>query len=363
MDDRIQRHAEILVDHCTDVAPDDNVLVRAPSSADDLVVALYEQLGQRGARPTLSWTNSRAGRAYARAMDEADFRPKDHRLAAMEETDVVILIRGATNAAETSDVDPEKGAAASQARQPILEERLDKRWVMTQHPTPADAQQAGMSTAAWEEFVYDAVNRDWDAQREFQEQMVEILDPASEVRIVSGDATDLRMSVEGMDAANDSGEKNMPGGEAFTVPVPDSVEGTVFVDVPFREGGREVHDARLEFEDGEVVECSASRNEDALETLLDTDEGARRLGELGIGMNRGIDRTTHHMLFDEKMGDTIHVALGNAVEECVPEGREFNESGRHVDLLVDVSEDSFIEVDGEVVQRNGTFVFEDGFEG
>jgi aminopeptidase len=359
MDDRVRRHAEVLVDHCTDVDADDNVVVRAPAAADDLVVALYGRLGERGARPTTSWVNPRAGAAYARAMDVDDFRTKDHRLAATEETDVVIMVQGARNSAESSDLDPEKAAAAGRARQPVLDARLETRWVITQHPTPADAQQAEMSTEAWTDFVYDAVNRDWAAQRAFQEQLVEIFDPASEVRIVAGEETDLRLSVDGMDALNDAGESNMPGGEVYTAPAVDGVEGAVAIDYPLRENGREIRDVRLEFEDGEVVDFAAGSNEDALASLLDTDEGSRRLGELGIGTNRGIDRFTHTILFDEKMGGTVHVALGNAVADAVPEGREANESARHVDLLVDVTADARIEVDGEVVQRNGTFVFEE----
>jgi len=258
-------------------------------------------------------------------------------------------------------VDPEKSAASGRARQPILEERLDKRWVITHDPTRADAQQAEMSTEAFTDFVYDAINRDWEAQREFQARMVDLLDPAETVRIVSGD-TDLRLSVDGMNAVNDYGRRNMPGGEVFTSPVVDSVEGTLFVDMPFVEGGREVTDARLEFEGGEIVDFAAGQNEAALESVIETDEGSRRVGELGIGMNRGIDRFTYNMLFDEKMGDTIHLAIGNAIEECVPEDRELNESARHVDMLVDMSENSRIEVDGDVVQRDGAFVFEDDFE-
>jgi aminopeptidase len=119
----------------------------------------------------------------------------------------------------------------------------------------------------------------------------------------------------------------------------------------------------LRFEDGEVVEHSAEKNEDLLTEVLSTDDGANRLGELGIGMNRDIDQFSYNMLFDEKMGDTVHMAVGRAYEETVGEDNEQNESAVHVDMIVDMSEDSFIEVDGEVVQRDGTFVFEDGFEG
>ncbi|WP_264783424.1 aminopeptidase, partial [Haladaptatus sp. T7] len=222
---------------------------------------------------------------------------------------------------------------------------------------------AEMSTEAYEEFVYGAVNKDWDQQRKHQQQMVELLDPADEVRIVSGDTTDLTMSVSGMKTVNDYGEKNLPGGEVFTAPVPDSVEGEVLFDKPLVRQGSIVENVWLEFEDGEVVDFSAEKNEEVLAGILDTDEGARKLGELGIGMNRDIDRFTYNMLFDEKMGDTIHLAVGKAIEQTVPEGQPLNESATHVDMIVDMSEDSFIEVDGEIVQRNGTFKFEDGFEG
>ncbi|EMA42780.1 aminopeptidase [Halococcus saccharolyticus] len=362
MDPRVREHADVLVEHCCDVTADDNVLIHAPPAAEDLVVALYERLGERGARPALHWSSGRAGRAYARAMDPDEYRTADHTLAEMEETDVVFMIGGSQNTAETSDVAPEMSAARGRAHEPIFKERLAKQWVITQHPTAGNAQKAEMSTEAYNEFVYRAVNKDWDAQREHQAQMVEILDPASEVRIVSGETTDISMSIDGMDAANDDGEMNMPGGEVFTVPVPESVAGEVRFDKPLLRSGREIEDAFLRFEDGEVVEHSAEKNEDLLTSILDTDEGARRLGELGIGMNRDIDRFTYNMLFDEKMGDTVHMAVGDAIDECVPDDAEKNESAQHVDMIVDTSEDSRIEIDGEVIQRNGTFRFEDGFD-
>jgi len=361
MDERARQHAEILVDHCADVERGDMVEIRASERAEDLVVALYEVLGERGARPSLTWRLPRASRAYALAMDPEDYETKAHELAAMGETDVVFLVGGAGNSFETSDVPAENSQAASRAHQPILEERLGTRWVITTHPTEADAQQAEMSTPAYEEFVYDAVNKDWAEQSAFQAQMVEILDPAEEVRVVSGDTTDLTMSVDGMRAVNDDGDHNMPAGEAFTSPVPDSVEGEVYFDLPLMRRGNEIEGVSLTFEGGEVVEYAAEKNEDVLASILDTDDGARRLGELGIGMNRAIDQFTYNMLFDEKMGDTVHLAVGAAIDECVPEDREFNDSAVHMDMIVDMSEDSFIEVDGDVVQRNGTFRFEDGF--
>ena len=362
MDPRVRRHAEILVDHCTDVQSGDMVQVVASPPAEPLVEPLYAELGKRGARPSLTWGSSRASRAYALEMDPEDMVTKEHDLAAIGETDVVFFIGGGGNTKESVDMPTDYRQAAQRAHHPILQERLEKRWVITQYPTESAAQQAEMSTAAYEEFVWSAVNRDWDAQREFQQQMVNLLDPADEVHIVAGDETDITLDVSGMTALNDDGEMNMPGGEAFTVPHPDGVEGTVRFDMPVMFQGHEIEGAYLEFEGGRVVHHDADANAEMLESVLEVDEGAKHLGELGIGMNRGIDRFSYNMLFDEKMGDTIHLAVGDAIEECLPEGMEKNESATHLDMLVDMSEDSRIELDGEVVQRDGTFVFEEGFE-
>ncbi len=362
MDPRVREHAEVIVDHSTSIESGDNVSIQAPPAAEDLVVALYELIGERGANPSAVMGSSRAMRAFVRASDAEEFELPAHSMAAMEKADVVVSVRASVNTHETSDVPPEKMAAYGSVMKPLSNEIMEKRWCGTQFPAPGNTQKAEMSTEAYEEFVYRAVNKDWEAQREHQEQMIEILDPAEEVHIVSGDSTDITISCKGMDAVNDYGELNLPGGEVFTAPVPDSVEGEVLFDKPLIRNGREIQDVFLRFENGEVVEHSAEQHEEVLTSVLDTDDGARRLGELGIGMNRDIDRFTYNMLFDEKMGDTIHMALGDAIDECVPDDREANESAQHVDMIVDMAEESFIEVDGEVVQRDGTFVFEDGFE-
>ncbi len=357
MDPRIREHAQVIVTHSVDLQEGDNVIIRAPPVAEDLVTALHEEIGDRGANPLTISTNERFGRAYLRAADE--FETPSHRKALIEETDVYIAIRANSNVTEQSDVPPETSAKQQQALQPILAERLSKRWCLTQYPAPANAQLAESSTEAYENFVWDAILKDWDDVREHQQQMVEILDPADEVRIVSGDTTDVTMSIAGNPTLNDYGEKNLPGGEVFTAPVADSVEGEVLFDKPLYTQGREVTGVYLRFEDGEVVEHSAEKNEEVLTEVLNTDEGARRLGELGIGMNRDIDQFTYNMLFDEKMGDTVHMAVGRAYDETVGEENEGNDSAVHVDMIVDMSENSFIEVDGDRVQENGTFVFEE----
>jgi aminopeptidase len=362
MDPRVTEHARIVIEQSTGVEAGDDVLIRAPPEAMDLVEALHEVLGQHNATAMHVSNSARPGRAFRQAIDPEEYTLPEHRKAAIDAADVIIKIRASSNTKETADVDPEVNARLQQVQQPIQEAMVETTWVMTQHPSPGYAQQAEMSTPAYADFVYDAVNKDWEEQRAFQANMVERLDGADDIHIVSGDTTDISMSLSGMAGANDAAENNLPGGEAYTAPVVDSVEGEVLFDKPVITQGRELQDVYLRFEEGEVVEHAATKNEDVLASVLETDEGARRVGELGIGMNRDIDRFTYNMLFDEKMGDTIHLALGRAIEATVPDGQPFNESAVHLDMIVDMSEDSVIELDGEVVQRDGTFVFEDDFE-
>ncbi|MFP4628514.1 MAG: aminopeptidase [Halobacteriales archaeon] len=358
MDPRVYDHADVLVDHSTEVTADDEVILTGHPVAEDLLVAVAERCGERGANVSIHASSPRIRRAYLRAIDEADLSESKVALASVEAADVYIAIRAATNTNETSDVAPETNSRFAAVNKAVLDTRLDTRWVGTQYPAPANAQDAEMSTAAYEDFVWNAIDKDWSAVREYQQQLVDVLDPAEEVRIVSGDSTDVTMSIAGNPAINDFGKHNMPGGEVFTAPLPDSVDGEVLFDKPVMAQGREVEDVRLVFEDGAVVEHEAAKNEDVLAAVLATDDGARRLGELGLGLNRDIDTFTYNMLFDEKMGDTVHMALGRAYEDTVGEGNERNDSAVHMDMIVDMSEDSSIEVDGEVIQRNGRFAFE-----
>jgi len=364
MDPRIREHAEVVVNHSIGAEAGDDVVIDAHPVADDFVVALHESLADVGANPLVvrQRTGKRFRRAYLRNHG-GEFELPDHELALFEAMDCYVAVRADANVSEESDIDGDVQTAYDRVRQPLLEERLGKTWCLTQYPAAANAQLAETSTEAYENFVYDAVLKDWDAVREHQAQLATLLDDADEVRIVSGETTDVTMSVAGNPALNDYGEANLPGGEVFTAPVADSVEGEVLFDKPVYQRGREITGARLVFEDGEAIEWSAEKNEAVLDDILTTDEGARRLGELGIGMNRDIDRFTYNMLFDEKMGDTVHLAVGRAYADTVGEGNERNDSAVHVDMIVDMSEDSFIELDGEVVQRDGTFRFEDGFDG
>jgi len=366
MDPRIEDHAEVLVDWSARVEEGDDVVLSVGPDAHELAVAVAEKVGERGANLVPTYASSEVGRAYALAHGDGFDEDPEYELALYENADVVLSVGGGRNTSEGSDIPAETRRAQSKARNGIREARLDADWVSTVHPTRSLAQQANMSFEEYREFAYDAILRDWESLADQMANMKEILDDGSEVRLVKED-TDLTMSIEHRTAVNSAASvaydsHNLPSGEVFTAP--HATEGEVFFDVPMTIRGERVQDVHLTFEDGEVVDYSAAQNESVVGEILDTDEGARRLGELGIGMNRGIDQFTDSILFDEKMGDTVHLALGRAYESNYPEGHEdeANESAVHVDMITDVSEDSFMEVDGEVVQRNGTFRWEDGFE-
>jgi aminopeptidase len=214
-----------------------------------------------------------------------------------------------------------------------------------------------MSYEGYRAFVHGAVLRDWSALAAEMAGVKDLLDDANEVRIVDDD-TDLTLDVRGRVAVNSAASvaydsHNLPSGEVFTAPA--GAEGRVTFDVPMTIDDRRVRDAWLVFEDGAVVDAGAASGADALTSVLDTDAGARRLGELGVGMNEGIDRPTDSILFDEKMAGTVHLALGRAYDACVPDGSG-NESAVHVDLIRRMGEGSRLAVDGETVQRDGEFV-------
>ena len=363
MDPRTEEHAEVLVDWSARVDDGDNVVMSVGPDAHELAVAVAEKVGERGGNLVTTYSSGEIGRAYSMAHDGDFDEAPAHKLALVENADVFLSIGGGRNTSEASDIPTEKRRAAREANREISEARLDTDWVSTVHPTRSLAQQAGMSFEAYRDFVYDAVLRDWESLADEMANMKGILDDASEVRIVK-EQTDLTMRVDDRVAVNSAASvaydsHNLPSGEVFTAPY--ATEGEVFFDVPMTIRGERVQGVHLAFEDGEVVDYSAGQNESVVGEILETDDGARRLGELGIGMNRGIDQFTDSILFDEKMGDTVHLALGRAYGSNFPEGREdeANDSNVHVDMITDMSEDSRIEVDGEVVQRDGTFRWEE----
>ncbi|WP_324756108.1 aminopeptidase [Haloarcula montana] len=363
MDERIREHARVLVDWSARIDPGDDVVVRVDEGAHDLAVAVAERLGECGANLLTVYDSDEITRAYLRAYDGEFTTDPEYALALYERADSVLSLSGSNNTAGSADVPGDRRQAYAKARAGIREARLDTDWVSTQHPTRAMAQQAGMAYEAYEDFVYDATLRDWEALAEEQARLTEVLDDGSEVQLVA-DGTDLTMSIADRIAVNSAASvaydsHNLPSGEVFTAP--EATEGVVTFDVPMTVQGRRVRNVELIFEDGVVVDWNAEQGAAVIEEVLSTDEGARRLGELGIGMNRGVDRVTDNILFDEKMGGTVHLALGRAYDACLPDGVAGNDSAVHEDLITTMGDGSRLEVDGEVVQRDGLFRWEEGF--
>ncbi|MFQ3294090.1 MAG: aminopeptidase [Natrialbaceae archaeon] len=365
MDHRIHEHAEVLVDWSARVEEGDDVVMAVGPEAHPLAVAVAEKLGERGANLLTTYASGEVQRAYLRGHDRDFEEDPDAELALYENADVGLFLGGGRNTSAMADVPPERRQDYSKATKGLTEARMDTDWVSTAHPTRSLAQQAGMAFEEYRDFAYDAILRDWESLADEMDRMKEILDEGSEVRIVT-DGTDLTMSIENRTAVNSAASvvydsHNLPSGEVFTGPA--DTEGTVTFDVPMTVHGQQIKDVTLTFEEGEVIDYAAVQGEEAIKETVETDEGAKRLGELGIGMNRGIDRITDNILFDEKMGGTIHLALGRAYDACLPDGESGNESATHVDLITDMDEGSRMEVDGEIVQKDGLFRWEDGFGG
>jgi aminopeptidase len=353
-DPRLADYASLLVDRCVDVQPGWQVLIRATPSARPLVEEVVSAIARREAYalPRLSFSRSSAWVAEApeerlASVAEIDAFELDH-------ADCLVVIDAPENTREGADLSPERMILRRQAFRPHAEPFFagEKPWVGCQFATAALAQDAGMGLRAYEDFLFGAVLVDWEALAERMRSIAARFDAAGDVR-VTGDGTDLVFSLEGREGRVDAIGANMPGGEVFYSPVEDSARGAVaFSEYPACYGGRAVENVRLRFEDGRAVEASASTDEDFLLKTLDTDDGARVLGEFGIGCNPGIQRHTQNTLFDEKIEGTIHLALGNGF----PFIGGTNVSAVHWDMVKDLRGTGTIELDGEVVQRDGTWL-------
>jgi aminopeptidase len=359
LDPRVERYAELLLERSIGLQPDWQVMLVANVLARPLVEELVRQMGRKGAYPLvrLSWTDQEQVPFDSLWATEAPeemlsvMAPSEARMR--EELDAWMIVWAAENTRAGSVLSGERRGELRKASQSFNAKRLSPGfpWVGCLYPTEAMAQDAGMTLPVYEDFVYGACLLDWDAERERMQRYADRFDEASEVRIVAP-GTDLRFSIEGREMLVDDGHYNMPGGEFFTSPLEDSAEGVIeYSEFPANYLGTSCDGVRLRFEGGVAVEATARTNEDYLHATLDGDEGARRVGELGIGCNPGIRQHTRNTLFDEKMDGTIHVAVGAGIGFV----GGLNRSAVHWDMVKDLHNDSRIELDGTVVQENGAW--------
>jgi aminopeptidase len=364
-DPRADNLAKILVGYSTKVQEGDTVVIDGESAAEPLLLAIYEETLKAGGHPMLNVGIEGQSASYFKLAGDAQLdwvSPVSEWM--VDNADVRISVGASTNTRELSAVPPERQTRRQAATGELMKRAMKRsaegsyRWCYTLYPTAAYASEAEMSLADYADFYFGACLADdaeplsaWKRASEECNRLAEWIEGREEVR-VTAPGTDIRLGIAGRKFIPCDGEHNMPDGEFFTGPVEDSVEGEVTFHLPAVIGGREVSGVRLEFEAGRVVDASAERGEEFLIQLLDTDDGARRLGELGIGTNYAIDRGTREVLLDEKIGGTVHMAVGASY----PESGGTNESAVHTDLVCDLRLGGKLEVDGAVMQEDGKFV-------
>ncbi|NPA97693.1 MAG: aminopeptidase [Crenarchaeota archaeon] len=359
-----ERHARLLCEYCLSVRRGDLVVINGTYESLPLMASLVKEVVSRGAYPySIIYDELLQEVFFMYAPSEVlSMEPKIDKYI-IENADCAISILASTHTRYLSSVDPEKLKIAAAARrnvQKIFLERAAKgelRWVVTPYPTKALAQEAGMSLTEFARFVFRALKLDeedpvaaWRKQAEFQERVCALLSKVDELKVI-GNGVDLLAKFGGRKWINDDGKNNMPGGEVFSAPHEDSIEGWIRFDYPSMYRGYEVEGVKLVFKKGVVVEADAVKGKDVLLRALEVDDGAKRVGEFAFGLNYSINRCVRNTLFDEKIGGTIHLALGAAY----PETGGKNVSAIHWDLVKDCRNVK-VYADGDLVYENGRFL-------
>ncbi len=358
-DERLKKLARVLVDYSIDAGEGEQVLVAGGAAAEPLIKEVYTRLLGIEAIPIPQVALPGIQELFFEHAKDIHYEKTPPVIRSIyEEVDAVISIMAPHNTRALAGVEPGKQQALGKRDKAVQDLVIERdRWALTLFPTQALAQESEMGREEYEEFVFEAMAlgeddpvRYWREKAEEQGRLIERLERASEVRIV-GPGTELTLSIDGRMFLNGDGKHNMPCGEVFTGPVEDSANGEIYFGVPIAVAGREVVGVRLRFEGGRVVQASAEKGEEFLCSMLDADEGARYLGELGIGTNYGISRATKNILFDEKLGGTVHLAIGRSYEKTGAK----NDSSVHWDLICDLREGGELYADGELVEKDGAF--------
>ncbi len=371
-DPRLEKLASVLVNYSVGVKKGQLVRLSGPPVSQPLIVELYRKVLAAGGHPSVRMVPEELNEIFLKKANDEQLRfCNPIGLFEYEKLDCSIGIWAEENTKALTNCDPKKIGITQAARKPLMDIFMKRaaegslKWVGTQFPSMACAQDAEMSLAEYEDFVFCAGLIDkpdpvaaWKQVSKRQQKLVDHLNGKSDLHVVAANGTDVRMSVAGRRWINCDGHENFPDGEVFSGPVLDSVNGRIHFSFPAVHHGREVQDVKLTFRDGKVVDASASKGEDFLISMLEMDEGSRFLGECAIGTNYDITQYTRNTLFDEKIGGTCHFALGAGY----PESGNTNQSGLHWDMVVDLRPGGFIEIDGEKINVDGQFTHE-GFPG
>lgn len=364
-DVRLQRLANVLVDYACDVKPGMWVGILGDVITLPALREVYKEVLRYGGNPTLLISDETMERQFLRDANDDQLNWLDpSRSLYYDKGDIYIRIGSSTNTRAMTNIDAKRVQKRRAAERQWLDTRLNRsarlefEWVGTWYPNESSAQEANMSLEEYEDFVYGSMFLDdpdpaqrWRDLSAMQQKKVDWLVGKKDVKL-QGPNAELTLSIEGRTFINSDGHKNMPSGEIFTGPVEESVNGWVRFDYPSIVAGRAVSGIELHFENGKVVQATAEANDDLLQAQLNTDAGARYLGEFAIGTNFGINKFTGNILFDEKIGGTIHMAVGMGY----PETGSKNRSAVHWDMICDMRNDSTIHVDDELFYKNGEFV-------
>jgi aminopeptidase len=364
-DQRIVKFAKLLVNYSMGIKKGDKLVINASDLSASLVREVYREAIRNGAHVDTQVRIPGLREIFFKEagdeqLDYADPVAKFE----MDYYNARLTIMGGYNLKSFSNIDPAKMRRANIANRETNIKFMEKlqsgevRWCGTQFPTHSDAQEANMSLEEYEDFVYGSILLDtedpvkeWLEISKKQDEICRFLETKKTLHVKSKD-TDLTMRIEGRKWINCDAKLNVPDGEVFTTPHEDSVNGVIRFSFPGIFNGREIEDIRLEFKDGKVIKASAAKGEELLNTLLDTDAGSRILGEFAIGTNYGIKNFTKNMLFDEKLGGTIHAAIG-----AVPlDTGGTNMSSLHWDMLCDMKDGGEIYADGELIYKDGKFL-------
>jgi aminopeptidase len=358
-DPRIDRLAAVLIDHSCQLQPGDKILIEAFDLPDPAIVCTLVELAvERGGIPVVSWKNNTVLRSlYRTATDESMSLAGEIERHAMEQMAAYVGIRGAFNSNEFADVSQERmDLYQKHWWHPVHSEvRVPKtKWVVLRYPTPSMAQSAKMSLAQFEEFYFNVCTADYAKMAEDQKPLVKRMDAADKVHI-KGPGTDLTFSITGIPVRPCAGQRNIPDGEVFTAPIRDSVNGVVSYNTQSLYQGTVFDGIRFEFENGRIVKATCGNDTEKLNKILDSDEGARYIGEWSLGCNNAVTRPMLDTLFDEKIGGSFHLTPGNAYDEA----DNGNRSRVHWDLVCIQTPEyggGEIRFDGELLRKDGRFV-------
>jgi aminopeptidase len=342
----------MLLEHSLKVKEGENVVIRSGYLAKPLIDEFYRKVIDKGANAFVHILSDPQRKYF---MENANEKQLENISTIYEgiydKADSVLVIEAPENTKHLSNVSPRNNMEYNKALSPLLKKIMNKRWVLTNYPVEAFAQDADMSLEEYEDFLFDAVLVDYEKMDQNMDKITKIFDEADLVRIVGND-TDLCFSIKGRKGTKCSGQNNVPDGEVYYSPVTDSAEGHIYYEFPAIRYGNQVDGVRLEFRNGKIVNARSGSNEKFLNQMLDTDEGARYLGEFGIGLNYGIKKFIKNILFDEKIGGTIHLAAGNAYEGSGGD----NISVLHWDMIKELRTSGEIYADGKLVQKNGIYL-------